>query len=220
MLASLAVGISIGMVASADSLLLEIRAYLNKEIKMKLDGGPWEAKAGSTVQYPITYNGTTYLPVRAVAEALEVPIQYESATKTIHIGALAAGVPILSEPYSRMSAVITSDAADRLIGGVDHGEAIYFAKVLHSNSRFQLEPNAQYTKLVLTMAIEGDETEVRIVNGATKEVIHTAVLAQSDGLREIHAAITGVQSVSIELMAKEPNTTSKAWIVAGDSYYQ
>lgn len=32
------------------------------------------------------YNGTTYLPVRAVSEALEVPVQWEGSTSSVYIG--------------------------------------------------------------------------------------------------------------------------------------
>lgn len=74
-----------GLAVSASSLLERISAYLNKEIKMTLQGSPWEAKVEGDILYPITYEGSTYLPVRAVAEALQVPIRWDQKTKTVHI---------------------------------------------------------------------------------------------------------------------------------------
>lgn len=74
-----------GLAVSASSLLEEISAYLNKEIKMTLRGSAWEAHVDGTSMYPITYEGSTYLPVRAVAEALQVPIRWDQETKTVHI---------------------------------------------------------------------------------------------------------------------------------------
>ncbi|WP_052310057.1 stalk domain-containing protein [Paenibacillus senegalensis] len=76
---------SAGWAVSASSLLETISAYLNKEVKLMLHGSPWEPNIDGKTVYPITYEGTTYLPVRAVAEALNVSIRWEQATKTVHI---------------------------------------------------------------------------------------------------------------------------------------
>jgi len=32
------------------------------------------------------YNGTTYLPIRAVSNMLNIPIEWEAATKTVILG--------------------------------------------------------------------------------------------------------------------------------------
>lgn len=32
------------------------------------------------------YNGTTYLPVRAVSEALEIPVQWDGSTRSVYVG--------------------------------------------------------------------------------------------------------------------------------------
>jgi len=57
-------------VASAASLV-EITAYLNNEIKIMLNGKPFEPKlADGTKVVPIAYNGTTCLPLRAISEAV------------------------------------------------------------------------------------------------------------------------------------------------------
>ena len=57
------------------------------DIKVTLDGKPVELKdaAGKTVE-PFTYNGTTYLPVRAVADLLGVSVKWDGATNTIYLG--------------------------------------------------------------------------------------------------------------------------------------
>lgn len=76
---------SAGMLAASN--LEEIKAYLNKEVKIQLNGELWQPKdQAGNVQYPITYNGSTYLPVRAVGEALGVEIGWDGATKTVIIG--------------------------------------------------------------------------------------------------------------------------------------
>lgn len=57
------------------------------DIKVTLDGKPVELKdaTGKTIE-PFTYNGTTYLPVRAVANLLGVNVKWDGDTSTIYLG--------------------------------------------------------------------------------------------------------------------------------------
>jgi hypothetical protein len=54
-----------GVVAYADSNLEQISAYINHGIHINLNGSVWKPSSD-----PITYDGTTYLPVRSAAEAI------------------------------------------------------------------------------------------------------------------------------------------------------
>lgn len=218
-MASLAIFISLAMTATASPLLEEIRAYLNKEVKLTLNGAPWQAKSGEQVMYPITYNGSTYLPVRAVAEALDIPIQWDAATKTVHIGGTSELIPILSEPYRPLSATITADEQDRKINGEDYGKVVWFSKILHSPSQFMIEPLGQYAQVVLKIGIEGADTRIILENATDGSVIKSVLLTESEGLAEIEANITGVHQIRLKVHAEEPNTSSSVRIVADDSYY-
>ena len=159
------------------------------------------------------------MPVRALSEALEVPIQWDDETKTVHIAGVSDRVPILSEEYGAWSATITDDAQDRIVQGQDLGKVIWFEKILNSTSRFQLIPNAQYTKLVLSVGIEGDDTRVKLVNDNDGSVFQNVLLTEADGIVTIEAEITGMSKIMVEVMAEEPNTSSTVRIVAKDSYY-
>lgn len=73
-------------VASAASLV-EITAYLNNEIKIMLNGKLFEPKlADGSKVVPITYNGTTYLPLRAISEAVGLETSWDGGTKTVYLG--------------------------------------------------------------------------------------------------------------------------------------
>ena len=52
-----------------------------KNIKVMIDG-----KELKTDKEPFTYEGTTYLPVRAVAEAVGKSVKWDSATQTVILG--------------------------------------------------------------------------------------------------------------------------------------
>ncbi len=57
------------------------------DIKLVVDGVPITPKDanGSRVE-PFIYNGTTYLPIRAVGEAIGKQVTWDGATKTIYLG--------------------------------------------------------------------------------------------------------------------------------------
>lgn len=81
------IGVSFAAGAFAGSNLQTIEAYLNYGLNLKLNGKAWIAKdSEGTVLTPITYNGSTYLPVRAVGEAVGVKIGWDPETYTVLIG--------------------------------------------------------------------------------------------------------------------------------------
>lgn len=71
----------------AGSKLQQIKAYLNHGLGIVVDGSPyWLKDANGKTLTPITYEGTTYLPIRSVADALDVPVAYDAANAKVRIG--------------------------------------------------------------------------------------------------------------------------------------
>ena len=90
--AIISASMAFGAVAATN--LEEVKAYLNKGITLKLNGQTWEAKdSNGNRLYPITYEGSTYLPVRSVGEALGVKIGWDGETNTVLIGEDQAVAP-------------------------------------------------------------------------------------------------------------------------------
>lgn len=78
----------------AGTNLQTIQAYVNNKISFNVKGSVFEPKdANGKPLAPILYNDTTYLPVRALSEALQAPVSYDSKTGVITIGAPTSGVP-------------------------------------------------------------------------------------------------------------------------------
>lgn len=62
------------------------------DIKLVVNGKEVTPKdANGKVVEPFAYNGTTYLPVRAVGEALGKSVRWDGETKTVHLGELPQG---------------------------------------------------------------------------------------------------------------------------------
>lgn len=93
--------------ASATESQEEIKAYLNYDITVTYNGNTQTLKdaAGNTV-YPVSYNGTTYLPVRAVSNMLGIEVEWDGATRTV----------ILSEPAGGRTAARSDSKASTASG--------------------------------------------------------------------------------------------------------
>ncbi len=64
----------------------EITALLNRELTVTLDGTPQQMHdANGERVYPLTYNGTTYLPIRAVCDMLGIAIGWDEESNTVSI---------------------------------------------------------------------------------------------------------------------------------------
>ena len=69
--------------AAVSSKMIEVQTGVNIYVNdIKLN--PKDAN-GNMVE-PFIYNGTTYLPLRAVSEALDIPVQWDGKTNSVYLG--------------------------------------------------------------------------------------------------------------------------------------
>lgn len=86
--------------ATASNGIQAIQANLDSTISVKLNGETQILKdANGTRIFPITYNGSTYLPVRAVAELTGLGVDWDQATKSVLLGKQSGGVDLI-ETYN------------------------------------------------------------------------------------------------------------------------
>ncbi len=90
--------------AYAASNLQSITAYLNKGVTVKYNGVEQSmTDANGNRVYPITYNGTTYLPARSVSNMLGVDVTWDGANNTVGLGTYSSGAKDFIrdlEPYA------------------------------------------------------------------------------------------------------------------------
>ena len=71
----------------ATGAITKITAHLNSGITINYNGETQTLKdATGTVLAPISYNGSTYVPVRAVSEIFGENVDWDDATQTIYLG--------------------------------------------------------------------------------------------------------------------------------------
>lgn len=72
------------VVAAAPS---SVQATLSPDITVKYNGAVQTMKdANGAVVYPLMYKGTTYVPIRAVSTMLDLPVNWDGATRTVYLG--------------------------------------------------------------------------------------------------------------------------------------
>ena len=93
-------GISVGAVGAA-ALSEEITAILDYSVKIKLNGKDFvPTNVDGSPMYPIGYKGSNYLPVRAVANALSIAVDYDSVNKIIYLGEKDR-IPLAGKDYEK-----------------------------------------------------------------------------------------------------------------------
>lgn len=166
----LAVGVMLNVAGAAS--LIEIRAYLNHDIQIMLDGKLFEPKLpdGSKI-VPVTYNGTTYLPLRAISEAVGLDVNYDGKSKTVYLGETTGQVDDRKETVIRVTPEYTRGGetlyrvASRTPGYLNRapgrtfeygyaGEPEYYAGI-----RLFLPVNYEYGKFRATFWIDEEKDE-------------------------------------------------------------
>lgn len=102
--------------AAAANTLESISAYLNHGVTIRYNGEEQILKnaSGSRV-YPITYNGTTYLPVRAISDMLGINVDWDQATQTVILGEKPDGTDLIDtfKIYYRDDGCKQTQSADK-----------------------------------------------------------------------------------------------------------
>jgi hypothetical protein len=93
-----------------------ITASLANDFKFTLNGEAWTPKdADGSTMAPIVYNDRTYLPARAIAEALGITVGWDADTRTVILGEAPAPVeeePIEEEPVEEEPAPVEEEPVE------------------------------------------------------------------------------------------------------------
>ncbi|MEK5254980.1 stalk domain-containing protein [Paenibacillus sp. FSL F4-0125] len=191
--------VGMGTGAFASSQLQEIKALLNGDLKIRVNGEITPLKDGNgKAVLPITYKGTTYLPVRSVSELLDVPVNYDGTAKEVIIGEQQAGVPVKQEDFN--TSLYTKDPALTKYGSKNYNEVLYSAP--NSNIKYTaLSPNGKYQKLVLQFAAIGKEVESLEIRDNDKNMLLKKVekISPNSDLQTIEVDISGVKNIAINV---------------------
>lgn len=121
---TLMLGLGVGAYAASNNKM--ISALLAPDLKVVYNGQEQKmTDASGNPVYPISYNNTTYLPVRAVSGMIGLPIEYDAENFSVNIGA-EKWVDLTSRSNSgatRRSSIITD--ANELKANTDDGPKVF-----------------------------------------------------------------------------------------------
>ncbi|SFF01146.1 Copper amine oxidase N-terminal domain-containing protein [Paenibacillus algorifonticola] len=182
--------------------LQEIKAYLNKDIAFKVDGKPVQLRDGNNnTVVPISYKGTTYLPVRSISDALGVAVDYDSKTQMIQLGEKVEGVSISSSLTT--NTYRTKDSSQTTYNGKDYKEAIFDNADSARSSSFILEPKKKYQKLYLQIAAVGQDLgKLTVKDTETDTILKATEINVADGLVTVEVDIGGANQLFVYADAK------------------
>jgi hypothetical protein len=107
---------------------------------------------------PLNYNGRLYLPVRAVGEALGVPVEWDGAAKVLWLGGKIEAVPVddvkMYEDYSET--ILTKDVDKLTTSTTTYKWGIANAKTLSSvYYGCYLKPAGKYKRFTASVFADG-----------------------------------------------------------------
>lgn len=199
--------------AAASGTLKEIAAYLNYGITIKYDGETQNlTDASGNRVYPITYNGTTYLPVRAVSNMLGVAVDWDGATQTVLLGKSAGGTDLIDsfKPYTEYDTtgsthvsepyfVQSSDKKTTTIGGetISHWLALRNDYISRDAKECSFNLGGKYNTLTFKVYSEKDMT--LIITGDNGSALGQFTLKGGQAPQTLTINLNGTTQLTFDL---------------------
>lgn len=159
--------------ASAASTIEKITASLDNGISFLLNGSTWAPKDGNgNKAAPIIYQGTTYVPLRAVAEATGAEVNFDGAKKQISIDINAneeattdgQRLPFDEKTVTHVkgfhSSGITRSEADLLFGEVQYNAAFIVNEVNVAKKEFGFTVKEGTKQIGILMGYKDNEDDL------------------------------------------------------------
>lgn len=172
--------------------------------------------AGNPVE-PFIYNGTTYLPVRAISEALGKVVQWDGATQRVYIGKHSSDTPaayLASMDDFSSSGIWETDVLTKDNLGVNHTHSL---KMTYTSSigRITYKLNGQFSRLTAAYFVQydyrsaGGVSPTLIISGDGKQLWQGTTGVGVDPV-DIDLDITGVLELTIEYPSGTGNSYQAA----------
>lgn len=194
-------------------------------IKIVIDGekiNPTDAN-GNTVE-PIIYNGTTYLPVRAVANALGKAVYWDGPNYTVYLGDMDGGLEYPTEELSTEGNIgdswhTSGTLKDNL--GNTYSRGIY---TNHSNCTFEKILNMKYSRFKGSIYVaEGTNTDKAfqlVIKTDGKTVYTSPEITKTSQPIDFNVDITGCYDLEM-VIGDGISWQDASWINIGNGgFYQ
>ncbi|MCX7745846.1 MAG: NPCBM/NEW2 domain-containing protein [Clostridia bacterium] len=173
-------------------------------IKIYVDGNLIQPKdANGNKVDPFIYNGTTYLPVRAVSQALGKNIEWDDKTKSIYIGETQQSNNYMSDSIkpSEISESGKCEVNSKMqIDGViyNKGYKMYTAKAQDCLVKFDLEGKYSDISGVLGLDDQAESAFVLVEIYADGKMIETYHFKDGINSAKVNWNVTGIKELAVK----------------------
>ena len=158
------------------------------------------------------YNGTTYVPLRAVSEAFGKPAQWDGQTSSAYIGKHASDTPAayLNElDYFNQSTTWVTDQMTKDNLGIEHTHSIQSPYAVYGDITYKL--NGMYSRLTGSFYLQYfwrdyPYSSTMIIYGDNRELWRGTVDPNTEPI-DIDIDVTGV----LELKLEQPKQSGTGW---------
>lgn len=203
-----------------------INAFFNKSVSFVLNGEVWQPKdTDGAPMSAIHYDGSNYLPVRAIAEAMKIPINFDPENQIIYIGSKpAAKTPIFAMPMEidNIYAILTREKAETLVKNKQYQEVLKIEQ--YGDIEFTLD--RKFKRLVLDAAVVSPgehKVEFSLYNSAAtagntaSTILDKQTVDPEDGVKQLLFNVEGLEKIKIHVQSPNLNPYIHARIL--DSSY-
>ncbi|MFD0715513.1 hypothetical protein [Paenibacillus sp. GCM10027626] len=191
-----------------------VNAFFNRGVSFVLNGELWQPKdqAGKPLA-AIFYKNNTYLPARALAEALKVPVNYDAASQKIYIGGKPGEkTPIFAMPMEidNIYAILSKDPKETLVNGKQVKQVLKIDQ--YGDVIFTLD--RKFKRLVLDAAVisPGEhEVEFSLYNAAdtagntANTVLEMQTVSPEDDVKQLIFNVEGLEKIKIHVQSHNLN---------------
>lgn len=217
------IGMSAGAYAASNP---EIKAILNYGIKIQVNGTEFvPTDTDGSRLTPITYNGRTYLPVRSLADALSVAVDYENST--VYLGERGK-TPLKGADFVKnYTCQFTTDKSLLKVNDVQYQSGIVYTGTegSYEYSGF-IYPNGKYQKFggVACMEDNDNSTDEVIIkireNDYEGNVLKEITLENGESV-SFEIDIPNVKTLYIQNLVSDrtPKSTNPDVMMIADPYF-
>lgn len=206
---TLAIMLILSTVVIASSRIANIKVVYDN-IKIVVDGKEVNFgldSEGKKIE-PFIYNGTTYLPVRAVGEAVGKEVSWDQSSKTVFLGSAAVNNNFTQVNIEEKDLINTLDAFNKTShvyvykSGKNKGIELQLYNKTETNINYNLE--GKYTNISCLVGVEEAYKK-----GSLKFIGDGRMLAEypieSDKMADnVNVDVSGVKNLMIQLNSDEP----------------
>lgn len=178
-----------------------IQALMNYGIVIKFDGQTQNMyNANGKQVFPISYEGTTYVPIRAVSNMLGIDVEWDGPNNTVWLGKTGTAKNFIEmKPYAGVNGHVPASKGKKVsIGGKDYSEYIGFGGTMSGNttkSYYNLE--GKYETLKFDAYAPSSDWKLQLF-GDNDELLETITVEGNDLPKTYTIDVSNVTQLTIQ----------------------